>query len=185
MTEVVMKLSVWGLILFVFAFVSFSCQSPPTTLTEAQKTVIADSAKAVVQLMLTNADKLDFVAYFDHYSADKDARYIENGLLYPSLEAMGKAYAELSPIIESLKVTADAWDMAVLGSDAVAITMPLHFTFKSKGLPEYEARAVWTGIVQRRSGKWTIIQCHESWLNPQEVMAALMPPPPKQTSRNR
>jgi len=88
---------------------------------------------------------------------------------------------DFHPLFESLVNTPDAWDMIVLSSDAVAITMPLHSSFKPKGLPEYKAQGVWTGVVQRRSGKWTIIQSHESWVNPEQVMAALMPPPPKES----
>lgn len=84
-------------------------------------------------------------------------------------------------MFESLHVVADAWHMTVLGTDVVAITIPLHFIFKPKGLPEYTAQGVWSGIVQRRGGKWTIIQSHESWLNPEQVMAAFVPPPTKQS----
>lgn len=90
-----MKSSLFGLILVIFAVFGFSCQPQPATLTEAQKAAIADSAKTVVQLMLTNANKLDFVAYFDHYSADPDARYIENGSVRPSLDTVKKAYADM------------------------------------------------------------------------------------------
>ena len=176
-----MKTLLFTLAFLAFAILAFSCQPQPTILTEAQKASIADSAKAVVQLMLTNANKLDFVAYFDHYSADPDSRYIENGMVYPSLNAMKKAYADLNPLLESLTNIPDAWDMIVLSSDAVAITLPLHFSFKPKGLPEYKAQSVWTGVVQRRHGKWTIVQSHESWVNPEQVMAALVPPPPKES----
>jgi len=176
-----MKTSFLCLVAIVFVLLGFSCQNQPATFTEAQKAAVADSAKAVVQAMLANANKLDFVAYFNDYSADPNARYIENGLLYPSLDAMKKNYADFNPMFESLQNTPDAWNMTVLGSDAVAITMPLHFTFKPKGLPEFTAQSVWSGIVQRRGGKWTIIQTHESWVNPEQVMAAFMPPPPKES----
>jgi len=176
-----MKTPLFALTLLAFAILAFSCQPQPTTLTDTQKAAIADSAKTVVQLMLANANKLDFVAYFNHYSADPDGRYIENGSLYPSLEAMKKNYADSSPLYESLNCTPDAWDMIVPSSDAVVITMPFHFSFKPKGLPEYKAQGVWTGVVQRRSGKWAIIQSHESWIDPEKVMAALLPPQPKQS----
>jgi len=176
-----MKASLFGLILVILAVFAFSCQPQPTTLSEAQKAAIADSAKAVVQLMLSHADKLEFEAYFSVYSTDADVRCVENGSLYPSLDAIKKAYAQMQPMFESLHNAPDAWNITVLGTDAVAITMPEHFTFKPKGLPEYKAQGVWSGIVQRRGGKWTIIQSHESWVNPEQVMAALMPPPPKES----
>jgi len=176
-----MKTSFISLAAIAFALLGFSCQDQPATFTEVQKAAIADSARAVVQAMLANANKLDFVAYFNDHSADPNARYIENGLLYPSLDAMKKLYADLNPLFESLQNTPDAWDMTVLGSDVVAITMPLHFRLKPKGLPEFTAQSVWSGIVQRRGGRWTIIQSHESWVNPEQVMAALTPPPAKES----
>jgi hypothetical protein len=176
-----MKSSYICLAAIAFALLEFSCQNQPAPFTEAQKAAIADSARAVVQAMLANANKLDFTAYFNDYSADPNARYIENGLLYPSLDAMKRLYADLNPIFESLQNTPDVWYPTVLGSDAVAITVPLHFSLKPKGLPEFTAQSVWSGIVQRRGGKWTIIQSHESWVNPEQVMAALTPPLPKES----
>ena len=176
-----MKTSHVGLAAIVCVMLGFSCQPQPAALTEAQKAAIADSGRAVVQLMLTHANRLDFVAYFANYSADADARYIENGSFYPSLDAMKKAYAGLALVLDSLQNTPDAWDVRVLSSDVIAVTMPLHFNFKPKGLPEHKAQGVWSGIVQRRGDSWTIIQSHESWINPEQVMAALVSPPLQQS----
>ena len=176
-----MKARLFGLILAIVAVFGLSCQPQPTTLSEAQKAAIADSAKAVVQLMLSYADKLEFGAYFSGYSTDADVRCVENGSLYPSLDSMKRAYAQMQPMLESGHSAPDAWNITVLGTDAVAITMPYHFSVTPKGLPEYKGQGVWSGIVQRRGGKWTIIQSHESWVNPEQVMAAFVPPPPKQS----
>jgi hypothetical protein len=176
-----MKASLFGLILVISAVCAFSCQPQPTSLTEAQKVAIADSAKAVVQLMLSYADKLEFGPYFSVYSTDADVRCIENGSLYPSLDSMKSTYMQMQLLVESPSNTPDAWNMTVLGTDAVSITMPFHFTFKPKGLPEYKGQGVWSGIVQRRGGKWRIIQSHESWVNPEQAMAAFVPPPAKQS----
>lgn len=176
-----MKTLFIGMAIIVFALFAFSCQPQPTTLSQAQKAAIADSAKAVVQMMLSNADKLDFVSCFNGYATDADARFVENGSLHPSLDEMKKSYADMKPMFESLHNTPDSWDVIVLGSDAVVITMPEHFTFKPKGLPEYKAQGVWSGVIQRRGGKWAIVQSHESWVNPEQVMAAFVPPPTKQS----
>jgi hypothetical protein len=176
-----MKYPLFGVVIIMLSLIAFACQSQPTTLTEAQKAAMVDSAKAVVQRMLSNADKLDFGAYFNEYAADADARFVENGSLHPSLDEMKKAYADLQPAFESLHNIPDSWDMIVLGSDAVLITMPKHFIFKPKGLPEYKAQSVWSGVVQRRGGKWVIVHSHESWLNPEQIMAAFVPPPTKQS----
>ncbi len=176
-----MKTSIFGLATIIFALVALSCQPQPTTLTQAQKDLIADSAKAVVQIMLSSADRLDFGTYFNVYASDADVRCVENGVLHPSLDAMKKSAADMQPMLESLQNSPDSWEMIVLSSDAVVVTMPEHFTFKPKGLPEYKAQGVWSGVVQRRGGKWVIVQSHESWVNPEQVMAAFMPPPTKQS----
>jgi hypothetical protein len=176
-----MKTPVVAVTVIMFALFAISCQPQQKPLTDAQKAAIADSAKAVVQSMLDHADKLDFQGYFDGYATDADVRCIENGSLHPSLDFMKKAYAELQPAFESLQNTPDSWEITVLSSDAVVITMPKHFTFKPKGLPEYKAQSVWSGVLQHRGGKWAIIQSHESWLNPEQIMAAFVPPPTKQS----
>jgi hypothetical protein len=176
-----MRASLVAVISIMFALLAFSCQPQQKSLTEAQKEAIADSARAVVQSMLDHADKLDFKGYFDSYATDVTVRCVENGSLHPSLDFMKKAYAELQPAFESLHNTPDLWAITVLSSDVVVITMPKHFTFKPKGLPEFKAQSVWSGVLQRRGGRWAIIQSHESWLNPGQIMAAFVPPPTKQS----
>jgi hypothetical protein len=180
-TGVEMKSFLVALTIIMFALCAISCQPQQKPLTEAQLAAIADSAKAVVQSMLARADELDFKGYFDGYATDTDVRCVENGSLHPSLDFMKKAYADLQPAFESLHNTADSWEITVLSSDAVVITMPKHFTFKPKGLPEFKAQSVWSGVLQHRGGKWKIIQSHESWLNPEQIMAAFVPPPTKQS----
>ena len=89
---------------------------------------------------------------------------------------MKKGYVDLAPTLESLQNTLDAMDVLVLGPDAASVTAPFHFTFKPKGRPEYKAQGVFSVIVQRRAGSWKIVQSHESWVNADQVMAALVPP---------
>ena len=173
-----MRTSLLSLLFLVLAIFAFSCQ--PATLTDAQKSAIADSTKSVLRAVLTNADKLDFSAALQFNSGDADARFIENGVLFPSLDALKKAYADIGPIVESLKNNVDAWDIIVLGPDAVSFTVPSHFSIKTKGRPQYNVQCVWSGVVHRRGGTWKIVQSHESWLNAEQAMAAIMPPPIKQ-----
>jgi hypothetical protein len=156
-----------------------ACQNEPAALTDAQKAALADSAKTIVRNMVANANKLDFDSYFKDYSGDADTRYVENGALIPSLAAFKKQYADMAPILDSLTNMVDVIDAIVLGPDAVAITMPDPFIVKAKGRAAVKAHGVWTAIVQRRSGKLQIVQTHESWVNPESVMAALVGPPAK------
>ena len=80
--------------ILLLAFIVCSCQPRPEALTGVQKAAIADSAKAVFEAVLTNSDKLDFATAFQSFSGDPDARFVENGMLYPSLDAM-KVHASL------------------------------------------------------------------------------------------
>jgi len=175
-----MKKSLLSLLFAGLAIFAFSCQPRSSALTDSQKAAIADSTKSLLRAVLTNSDKLDFAAALQFYSGDADARFIENGALFPSLDAMKKAYADFAPILESLKNNVDSWDIMVLGADAVSFTAPIHFSFKAKGRPQYNGQYVWSGIVQRRGGTWKLVQTHESWLNFEQAMAAIMPLPTKQ-----
>ena len=67
----------------------------------------------------------------------------------------------------------------MLADDAASFTLPMHFSIKAKGRPSYSGQYVWSGVVQRRAGTWQIIQSHESWLNFDQVIAALAPAPGK------
>ena len=155
-----------------------SCQAPPAGLTQSEKDAAATSAKAVVDALFQKWNQLDFAGSLTFYSADPDARFIENGAAFPSLDAMKQQYAELGPTLERLENTVDSQTAVVLAEDAVAVTTPVHFRIKAKGRPEYAGQYVWSGIIQRRNGTWQVIQSHESWLNAEQVMAAILPAPP-------
>lgn len=160
-----------------------SCQQQNPALTEEQKTRITDSARQVVEKVLRLSNRLDFQSALDHYSGDPDARYIENGSVFPSLKVMRSAYEQFGSIIETLENRVDRWDSMVLSEDAVLFVLPFHFTIKAKGLPEYNGAYMWSAVVQKRYGKWTIVHTHESWLNFAEAMAALTPPDPEEENK--
>jgi ketosteroid isomerase-like protein len=77
-------------------------------------------------------------------------------------------YAELSPV--SYKT--DVLDVVVLGADAAAITQSFHFTVKTKAGEEVKGQGISSIVVQKREGRWQIIQWHESELNNSELEAA-------------
>ena len=156
-------------------FSLFSCKEETNNLSEVQKQTIASSAKDVVQKVFESANKLDYKASLEHYSSDPDTRYIDNGSIYPSLDAMKDAYNQVGPTMELVENKIQRWDMVVLAKDAVSFTLPIQLKLKAKGLPAYEGQFIWSGIVQKRKGKWMIIQSHESWQNYAEVIAALTP----------
>ena len=172
-----MKTTCSTLILFVLTLFVMSCQKQTTTLTAVQKSQIEDSTKEVLQKILENCDKLDFNTAFQFHSENSDARYIENGAIFPSLDQMKEAYNQLEASLELVENTVDSWDILVLAKDVVSFTLPIHIRFKVKDLPEYKGQYVWSGILQKQNGAWMMVQTHESYLNHAEFIAALTPPP--------
>ncbi len=78
------------------------CNTKQELSSDSQKQIEIDSAKAVAQKVLAFSDKLDFKTVFSYYSDDSDARYVENGQLFPSLQAVKDNYDQVTPIIQSL-----------------------------------------------------------------------------------
>lgn len=165
-----------------------SCQKESASLTAEQKKTIADSTTQVVQQLIESFSK-DFkdpksmVSTLNlYFSSDNDVRHISNGLLFASLSALtdsikSKSLESFRSTIELFEETADRFDVFVLSKDAVSITVPAHYKIKGNGLPEYNGQEVLTFILQKRNGKWLVVQSHISEYEVCKAMAALTPPP--------
>ena len=170
-----MKMTIRCVMMVLVAVTVVACQSQSKGLTQVQKDAVAASATAVVNTIFEKSNQLDFAGALAVYSGDADARYIENGVVAPSLEAFKQQYAELGPTLELLENKIDSTTVLVLAGDAAAVTVPVHLRIKAKGRPEYAGQYVWSGIVQRRNGTWQLVQSHESWVNADQGMAAIAP----------
>jgi hypothetical protein len=171
-----MKTRRLSLVILAFAIIAFACQPQPSTLTDAQKAAIADSAKSVAQEVARGVETLNGAAVLARCSADPDARYLENGFLYASFGAFKDSlyadYATLEPVSYQI----DAMDVVVLGVEAAAITESFHFTVKTKAGEEVKGQGIASLVAQKRQGRWQIIQWHESELDNSELEAALASP---------
>lgn len=175
-----MKTSVIILVVLVLALFACSCQPQQATITDAQKAAIADSAKTVVQEVFRGAQKLKGSAFFDRYLPDPDVRYVENGVLYPSSLDSLKAFADsFYGMLESLTNSIDSLNVVVLGAEASAVTVTFHFTVKTKVGKQISGQGIFTAAMQFRSGRWLIVQSHESEINFAELMAEIAPPQSK------
>jgi hypothetical protein len=157
-----------------------ACQpSKPAAMTDAQKTALGDSVKAVAVGMVDKMNQGDMTSGWTMYSTSPNARYIENGMVQPSLDAMKKMSADMAPSMEKMHIDVKSADPIVLGPDAVMINSPFNMTMKMKGKPEYKTEGVWTGVFHRENGKWEIVSTHESVQHADAMMAAMMPAPAK------
>lgn len=155
--------------------VVIACRSQNHEQLEAGNTAVADSAKALAQRVIENSNRMAWDAAFADYSPAEDARYVEGGVMYPSLAALKQSYAELAPNLELVNNTVDSWQIVPLGSAAASITLPIHLRIKAKGRPEFSTQYVWSAVAQQRDGRWQLVQTHESWQNAEQLMAALSP----------
>ena len=161
-----------------------ACTPPkPATMTDAQKAALGDSVKAVAVGMVDKMNQGDMTSGWTMYSTSATARFIENGMVSPSLDAMKKMSADMGPSMEKMHIDVKTADPIVLGPDAVVINSPFNMTVKTKGKPEYKAEGVWTGIFHRENGNWAIVTTHESVQHADAMMAAMMPAPAKAAAK--
>ena len=151
-----------------------SCQNKKLELTDLEKSSIIDSAKVTVQKVFDASNNLKFLDGLNYYSGDSDTYYSSNGTVL-TLEELKDSYRQISSSIEVMKNTIERWNATILSHNTVAFTLPVQMKIKLIGISEYSGQLIWTGIVQKRNGKWQIIQSHESWLNCAEAMSALTP----------
>ena len=162
-----------------------ACQPKSAAMTDAQKAAMADSVRTMVSSIVDQMNKGDMNAGMAMYSADLDARYTENGMTYPSLDAMKKMSQDMSGGMESMNIKTDAIDVMVVGPDAAVVTSPFHMSAKPKGKPVYQTQGVWSGVVMRRGGRWQIVSVHESVMHPDQMMAAMTPAPVKKAAPSK
>ena len=167
------KASTFTLLIGILIF-TLSCRNEKSDLTIIDKESIVDSAKITVQKVFDLSNNLKFEDGLNYYSGDSDAYYINNGTIL-TLADLKESYRQIGSSVEILKNTIDDWNSTVLSENTVAFTLPVQLKIKLTGIPEYNGRLVWSGIVQNRNDKWIIIQSHESWLNCAEVISALTP----------
>jgi uncharacterized protein (TIGR02246 family) len=175
-----MKTPLYSLLFITFVFIAFACQPQPSALTDAQKGVIADSAKAVAQQVAGGIQALDGAAVMARFSSDPDARFLENGFLYASYSAFKDSLVADFATLSTVSYQIDASNVVVLGADAAVITESFHFSVKPKTDEEVKGQGIASLVVQMRNGRWQIIQWHESELSPSDTEETMSSPTAKE-----
>lgn len=152
-----------------------SCTQTDTHLTTSEKEQIIASATEVVKEVFDHSNNMDFEAGLIHYSSSPHSYYITDGVMH-TLSDLRQAYKKVGPSVEALHNTIESWNVDVLSSSEVTVTLPVKLKLKLKGIPEYTGKLIWTATLQKQENKWVIVQSHESWLNCAEVALALTPP---------
>ena len=141
-----------------------ACDSPPPEMTEADRTAIADSAKTVVQGVFANVNNRNLEGAFAVYSTDADTRFVENGTT-KTLAALKKDNVRFLAKAEAVKFTPTSMDVVVFGPDAALVSSNTKVAFTPNGRKPFYTTGAMSFVVQRRDGKWQVVQSHESELN--------------------
>ena len=168
------KISIFTLLIGVLFFTQ-SCENRKGNLTGLEKELIIKSAKITVQKVFESSNNLKFIDGLNYYSGDSDAYYTIDGTIL-TLADLKKTYNQIGSSVEILQNSINDWNSTFISENTVAFTLPIDLKIKLVGIPEYNGKLVWSGIVQKRNGNWIIIQSHESWLNCVEVASALKIP---------
>ena len=165
------KISIFTFLILTIIFTQ-SCQKRKSNLTNLEKIAIINSAKVTVEKVFELSNNLKFIDGLNYYSGDSDAYYTNNGTIL-TLADLKKSYSQIGSSVGVLENSIDKWNSTFISENTVAFTLPIHLKIKIVGIPEYNGKLVWSGIVQKRNKRWMIIQSHESWLNCIAVLSAL------------
>lgn len=151
-----------------------ACRVAPAPLTDAQRAAIADTIKQQANLFFEYDRKLDAEGLMSLMTTEPDLVWGENGMLYPSRDSLA---AVARGVLGNAREVDGAWEelhVLVLGPDAAAASGRFHFRLvKQDGSSMTIEQATWTGVYQRRNGRWVVVQGNEGY------------PPPVMTSARR
>ena len=157
---------------------AMACQPAPVTMSDAQKTALADSVKAFSMGMVDKMNKGDMKGAMASYSQDANARYTANGMMMDAA-GMAKMNQDMAGSMQGMQIKPTKTDVIVLGPDAAVVNSSYSMTMKSPAGKDITANGVWTGVVQRQAGVWHVVSTHMSDVNAEDMMKAMMAPAPK------
>src|SRR2546427_12628361 len=91
-----------------------ACAPQPVTMTDAQKSALADSVRAFATSMVDKMNKGDMQGAMASNSQDPSARFVENGVMYDPA-GMQKMNQEMAGMMESMQIKPEKVDVIVLG----------------------------------------------------------------------
>lgn len=155
-----------------------ACQPKPAVMTDAQRAALADTVKTFALSMVDKMNKGDMQGSMASYTQDASGRFTENGVMNDPA-GMQKSNQDMMGMMESMQIKPTKVDVIVLGPDAAVVNSPFSMTVKTKAGKEVTGQGVWTGVVQRQAGAWRVVSTHESDVNAEDMMKAMMAPPAK------
>lgn len=148
------RIAATGLVLTLAA-----CQPP---MSDAQRAAVASDASAAMDTAMAALSRLDDGPYAAMLEGNQ--AYAENMVLYPTHDSLMAAVHAFPQMFRSMDLK---WDgkptITVLGPDAAVATGKFVQNVVDTSGAAFTINGIWTGVLQRSNGKWTIVQAHESY----------------------
>ena len=152
------------MLLFLPLAVVGACQPPQQSLTEADRSAVADTVKRIATGVFAAASRRDAAGLVSGFAADPDAHPIVwNGVAQPTIERLRATADSFYGAIAGLESSASGEiGTMVLAPDAAAVEVPFTFTITTKSGKRVPGQGVATALLRKRAGAWKIVHWHES-----------------------
>jgi ketosteroid isomerase-like protein len=133
-------------------------------MTDVQRAAVADTIRQQTDAFIAAFNHLDPSVFVDQVASVES--FADGGMLYPSADSLASQVHSFVAGIRSLDVGWEQLHVTVLALDAGVVTGTFHENVVDKAGKTMKLHGAWTGVYQRRDGKWRIVQGHESFTNP-------------------
>jgi len=153
-----------------------ACRPAPKTLTEAQRTAIADTVRAEHEALWASFPRLNVDSTMAFYVSDDRLTVAELGMIYPSRDSVVRSIRAAWAGFSSISATPAVPRIMVLGPDAAVLTTTYVGSFTDTAGMTGEVRGAWSAVYHRTPDGWKVVQTHESMP---------VPVPPRAGARRR
>ncbi len=149
-----------------------ACSQQRPTLTEADRSAVADTVKRIVTGVFAAASRRDAAGFVSAFAPDSDLHPgVWNGVAQPTIETLRATADTFYGAIAGLETHPSGEIRAIaLGPDAAAAEVPFTFTITTKSGKRVPGQGVATALLRKGVGGWKIIHLHESEQHFDEVM---------------
>jgi hypothetical protein len=130
--------------------------------TDSQRRAIADTIRQQAAALYADENRRSAEVFIQQMS-DSDFHYASTGNLFPSKDSLSRAARQRVSALRELTYTLrDSGYVSVLSPDAAVFTGAYDEVAVDSGGKKTTYRDAWTGVYERRNGKWVITHGHFS-----------------------
>lgn len=146
------------------AVLLLGCRSAGETMTDVERAALADSLSGFARQMMLDIDGHDVDKFIGHHENGPGFAWATSGALVPldSMHATMRTYFS-GPQGQHAHFSLGDVRAVSLGRNAGAVTAIINSTNRDSTGAERRSHQAWTIVVERREGRWRVVQAHESY----------------------